>query len=129
MRLLAWDRIEQDAVVPWQAAGSHELVSMRIPLERRRCPTVLVAEVDLRKPLASQESRPDEHQGAHERRHGVPGKPEDKRRSSHTEGQRLPRFHGHPPEHLLDAEIGGDPTNEIVRTHRDAARGHENVRS
>ena len=65
--------------------------------------------------------RPHEQLEADERRDGVPRQPEDERRATHAERDRLPGFDRDPPEDLFDAELGLDSPNEVVRADRDTA--------
>ena len=58
--------------------------------------------------LKREHGRPDEQLEADERRDGVPGQPEDERRSAHAERDRLPGLDRDPPEDLFDAELGLD---------------------
>ena len=59
---------------------------------------------------------------------GFPGSPKTSVSPAHAERERLPGLDRDAPEDLLDAELGSDTSNEVVRTHRDAARGDEHVR-
>src|SRR5581483_10743141 len=46
---------------------------------------------------------------------------------AHAERDRLSRPDRDAPEHFLDAELGLDRPDEIVRTDRDPARRHEDI--
>ena len=71
--------------------------------------------------MTGEHRRPDEQLDGDERRHGIAGEPEDERLAAPAEGERLARLHRHAPEDLVDAELGADLANEVVRADRDAA--------
>ena len=71
--------------------------------------------------------RPHEELEGRQHGDGVPGQVEDQVVAADAEGHGLPRLHGHAPEELLDAELGLDLADEIVRADRGAAGGHEHV--
>src|SRR5438477_13097579 len=60
--------------------------------------------------LQREHGRTHEQLEADERGDRVSGQPEDQRRASDAERDRLARFDRHAPEDLLDAELGLDPT-------------------
>ena len=77
--------------------------------------------------LQREQRRADEEEAADERRDRVAGKPEGEGGAAGAEGEGLARAHGHTPEHLLDAEAREHTSDEIVRPHRDATRGDDDV--
>ena len=58
---------------------------------------------------------------------GLPGKPEHERPVPDPERDRSAGLDRDAPEHLLDAELGLHPADEVVRAHRHAAGRHEHV--
>ena len=77
--------------------------------------------------LQREHGRPHEQLEADERGDRVSGQPEDQRRASDAERDWLARLDRHAPEDLLDAELGLDPADQIVRSNGHAARRDEHV--
>ena len=127
MRFLANDGVEEHAVVGDGRSRPEELVAVRIASRRPRKPSDLKAWHRVGRALQREQRGPDEELAADKRRHGVPGQPEHERRAADAERQRLSRLHGDAPEHLLDAEIARGGPDEIVRAHRHAAGGDDDV--
>jgi len=126
--LLSRERLEHGAVRGHARPRPYEGVAGVTPPERRREPARLEARARVGGALERAERRLHEELRRDERRHRVAGQPEHERAAADAERDRLAGLHGDAPEDLLDAELGLDPPDEIVRPHRDAARGDEDVR-
>ena len=57
----------------------------------------------------------------------MPGSPKTSVAPADTERERLPGPNGNAPEVLLDAELGQDPADEVVRTDGDAPGADEHI--
>ena len=126
VRRLPGDRLEPDGVVAGPAGGPYEVVAGGHALER---PVEAAGEVEGPRLGALQRAQrgTDEQLERDQRRDRVSRQAEDEGLAPHGEGHRLPRAHGDPPEHLLGAEPGERPPDEILDAHRHAARGHDDV--
>ena len=91
-------------------------------------PAALVARERIRQ--AQERTQRRLHEAARSRRATTPDCPGGRTRASSRGRRTTPACPGgrRPPEDLLDAELGLDPTDEVVRPDGDAARGDEHVR-
>jgi sortase A len=128
VRFLASQRLELGrAVVTVAPSCAGQLVADRVPLRGDREPPGLEPGQRVGVALQRQHCRPDEELEGDERRDRVTGQAEHERPLPHAERDRLAGLHGDAPEDLLDAELGLDRTDEVVRADRHAAGGHEQV--
>ena len=103
------------------ASRADELVALRVAPELdRQTPGQVVADRSARS-LQREQRRPDEDEGADQRRHGIARQAEDERLAADAERERLARLDRDAPEDLANAEVGRDTANEVVRPHRDAS--------
>ena len=58
----------------------------------------------------------------------MPGSPKTSVVSAPAEGERLAGLHRHAPEDLVDAELGADLADQVVRADGDSAGADEHVR-
>ena len=114
---------------PSSRLRADEVVALRVPPDGRCEPAGSIARARRRGALEGEQRGPDEELEADERRDGVPGQPEHERPAANAERDRLARLDRDAPEHLLDAELGLDPANEVVRADGDPAGGDEDVAS
>ena len=127
--LLAGNRRHNGDTVSPRGPGPEVVVTGCIPLHRRAERAVEEAWRGMDRALQREDRGSDEEQAADEGRHGIPWKAEHERATTDAEGDRLPRPHRNPPEHLLHARLGLNATDEIVRPDGDTARRYEHIRS
>src|SRR5262249_16802451 len=123
----ACERIEERTLISEGDAGPNELEPASVWANSRGQPARLEAGSRIRRALETQDGRHDEQTAGDERGHRISGQPEDQPRVTDPEGDGFPGLHGNTPEHLLHAELGSHPADEIMRPDRDAAGRHENV--
>ena len=128
VRVLSAQRVHDDPTVLDGRRRAQKLVATTVPShgapERRRAER----RPDVRGALEREQRRAHEELEPDERRHRVPRQPEDERRASDGERDRLARLHGHAPEHLLAPELRERGPDEVVPPDGHAARGDEDVR-
>ena len=116
-------------------APSSPARSARAPARRGRVPARRSREPARLEPRAAGRRDPEARAApagrrARSRRATRPGSRAARRRASRPRTPNetgLPGFTATPPEDLLDAELGLDRADEVVRADRDAARGDEHV--
>ncbi len=127
MRLLPHEDSEVHRSVHVLRTRAQELVARRDPAHRLCEASGPERGHGALSPLKGEHGRPHEQLEADERGDRISRQPEDERRTSDAEGERLAGLHRDAPEELLDSELRLDLADEIVRPDGDSPGRDDDV--